>query len=490
MNNNKEKVVIEVGKMLSYPTEEFDYSPSEYYPEYIFSDIATKENEVYYLVRKTLIDMGLDKKNLGTELWNPLGELLKPGQTVIVKPNLVMHENKNKNLNSNELDCLVTHPSCIRAIVDYCVIALSDQNGGINGKIIIADAPMQGCNFNELVSKIHLDAVVKFYKDRGIDIALVDLRQYKTTFNKNKVIVGKEYTNSQGVTVHLGIRSMHSKSNSNGQYRVSDYSKDETALFHNNDIHDYEISEDILESDLLINLCKPKTHRLAGITASLKNTIGITYNKASLPHRTVGAIEEGGDAYMYKNWMKKIAERILNYKIVEENKEHIFRATLMRYCYGIFLVLGRLFGKDNYYIGSWYGNDTIWRTIIDLNYAVEYASEDGELYNESQRKILYLADMVIAGEHNGPVSPEPKELGVICGALDGFAMDSVICRMMGFETEKIPYLKAILHGDTWIKYMEPIIVSNIESFNGSINSVVFPEKWKFIPHDSWKDFLS
>ena len=81
-------------------------------------------------------------------------------------------------------------------------------------------------------------------------------------------------------------------STSNGIYQVSDYDKADTATFHHDTVHDYEINSDILQADVVINFCKPKTHRLAGITAAMKNMVGITYNKACLPHRSAGSVEE------------------------------------------------------------------------------------------------------------------------------------------------------------------------------------------------------
>lgn len=480
-------VCLERDKNAVYPTEKYFFSPSKDYPEYPFTDVAPEKNGVYALVRRSLKDLGMDEENYGTPSWNPLKQMLHPGQTVVVKPNFVMHENENRR--DHSMECLVTHPSCIRAIVDYCVIALTRKDGVLDGKIIIADAPMQGCKFDDLVQKVHLDALLSFYKNKEIAVSLIDLRQYQTTFNRNKVITGKRYTDSRGVIVHLGNKSMHCKSECNGQYQVSDYDQKETLAYHHGNVHDYELAEEVLRADLLINFSKPKTHRLAGITGALKNMVGAAYNKATLPHRTAGAKSEGGDAYLYRNWMKKVADCALTAKIRAENHGNIALATMLRYCYGVFLVAGRALGKDHYYIGSWYGNDTIWRTMVDLNYAVTYADKNGILHNEPQRKILYLADMITAGQRNGPVSPEPKQLGIICGAFDGAAIDSTICRIMGFQPEKIPYLRAIWNGDTWMEYREPLIVSNQEHYNGKLNSVDFPQSWRFLPHDAWKDVL-
>lgn len=68
-----------------------------------------------------------------------------------------------------------------------------------------------------------------------------------------------------------------------------------------------------MEADVIINIPKPKCHRLAGMTAALKNMVGVIYDKNSLPHRKIGSVEEGGDAYkkriylsiIWKCWMRR-----------------------------------------------------------------------------------------------------------------------------------------------------------------------------------------
>ena len=54
-----------------------------------------------------MIDLGLDADHIGSEQWNPLGEYVKPHDTVLIKPNLVKHINGS---NCGE-ECLYTHPS-------------------------------------------------------------------------------------------------------------------------------------------------------------------------------------------------------------------------------------------------------------------------------------------------------------------------------------------------------------------------------------------
>lgn len=187
------KVVIEHMNGIHYPLPDDNFNPDKCYPEYPFGskEISTKPNNAYELVRNCLADMGLDEKHHGTEQWNPLGAYIKPGDFVVIKPNLVMHVNENKHASENAFECLITNPACIRAICDYCIIAL---NG--SGRLMIGDAPMQGCDFDALLKKSSLPKVIDFYKGQGITVELKDFRQYQSKFNANKVIVDKKYNDT------------------------------------------------------------------------------------------------------------------------------------------------------------------------------------------------------------------------------------------------------------------------------------------------------
>src|SRR5436853_340924 len=45
------------------------------------------------MVRESLHLLRLDEANYGTAAWNPLGELISPGNRVLIKPNFVLHFN-------------------------------------------------------------------------------------------------------------------------------------------------------------------------------------------------------------------------------------------------------------------------------------------------------------------------------------------------------------------------------------------------------------
>ncbi|OUO79404.1 hypothetical protein B5F53_07930 [Blautia sp. An249] len=79
----------------------------------------------------------MPKDHYGKSNWDPLGEIVHPGDTVLIKPNLVIHKNLSGGVN-----CLTTHPSIIRAVLDYVLIALKNK-----GCVILRDVPVQSCDF-------------------------------------------------------------------------------------------------------------------------------------------------------------------------------------------------------------------------------------------------------------------------------------------------------------------------------------------------------
>src|ERR687892_1965531 len=91
----------------SYPSDP-PFHPDQGYPEYPFGDhLSSNSNHVYAAVRDSLRLLGLDSAHYGTPGWNPLGELIRPGNRVIIKPNFVLHT----HFSNLRFDSVVTHAS-------------------------------------------------------------------------------------------------------------------------------------------------------------------------------------------------------------------------------------------------------------------------------------------------------------------------------------------------------------------------------------------
>lgn len=486
--------LVEDSSIIKYPSNECHFSPSVCYPEYIWetNEISISENKVYDLVRKCLYLYGFDKENYGKREWNPLGKIIKQGDVVLIKPNWVENKNKNKQVSDN-LACLVTNPSVIRVIIDYTIIALQGT-----GRIVIGDAPMQGCDLQEVFRIAGYNELFQFYENKGIKIEVADLRKYSVSSLYQGVLSKPNLTkNDRGsVCIELGEQSMHAeKDDMMPKYKVSDYRMEDTNQYHCDGSHRYEVSRIPIEADVIINVPKPKMHRLAGMTAACKNFVGITYEKACLPHRIEGDKEHDADAFLrksiWKEWMHTFDEKRTEYSVCEKYN----RARICDWCRKGCYVIGSFISHDPYRIGSWYGNDTIWRTTVDLNYLLLYANKEGKLCGTPQRRILTIGDMIICGEKEGPVGPSPKQLGMVMLSENALLFDKVMCGIMGFSADKLPMF---CHSQTYKRFgydsvhmlNREKIISNIEGIDGKCaGEFAGKTEWRFEAHSCWKGHI-
>jgi hypothetical protein len=96
--------------------------------------------------------------------------------------------------------------------------------------------------------------------------------------------------------------------------------------------------------------------------------------------------------------------------------------------------------KTDYFGAGWYGNDTSWRMVMDLNKIVLYGKADGTLSDTPQRQLYSLCDGIVGGQGDGPLKPDPLNLGIVCFTNDSPWADVSLATLMGIEVEKIPLL--------------------------------------------------
>lgn len=467
------------------------FRPSEAFPELEDSCNFSEKNDVYAAVRKAFYMMDMDAEHYGQKEWNPLGEVISPGDTVLIKPNMVMDYNRS----GEGTDCLYTNPQVVAPVIDYVLIALRGK-----GKLIVGDAPMQECRFQKLVSESGYSELIDYYKNiRKTDIKLEDFRGLITT-EKGKHRKGVRYQsireNAYGKIINLGEKSafygFDEKHLSN--LRITNYSPDRLRQHHTGETQEYYVSGHVLDADVVIDMPKPKTHRKAGFTAAMKNMVGINVRKEYLPHHTIGAVEDGGDEYLKRSWLRKIDDKLYDMKNTCEGKAQYKRAFVLWYVAGALKVLASWIYHDEGE-GSWYGNETISKTIVDLNKILNYADKDGRIQRERQRRILHIGDMIVSGEKEGPVAPSPKNVGAIIISENAYGFDYVVGTMMGARIREIPFIKDAITANT--KY-ELLPKGNIQivSNNGSIDGLE-PDridnmhKWMFTATRGWKTkFLS
>ncbi|HEX4121056.1 MAG TPA: DUF362 domain-containing protein [Verrucomicrobiae bacterium] len=374
-----------------------------------------------------LLDELFENAGLGSGE-NPLGQFIKPGQTVLLKPNWVMHKNKS----SHGLDCLVTNASVVSAVLDYVLKASP-------GKVIVGDAPVQGCDFARLMQDGGYGPLQEHYRRIGAPVEWVDFR--RTTLDRSKT-VWKRATDLRGMDRYtlfdLASKSLLEPiSNTADRFRVTVYNPDLMRERHARGKHQYLVAREIMEADVVINLPKLKTHAKAGITAALKNVVGINGNKEFLPHHSAGGAKRGGDCYPGDSRLKLAAEYFLD----AANRRSGNANAAIRQFARVSSRLARVLGEDENLEGSWYGNDTIWRTCLDLNRILLYGREDGSLEKKPQRRVLTITDAVVCGQGDGPLAPIPKALGMLTLALNSAAADYVHAHLMGFDWTTVPVVK-------------------------------------------------
>ncbi len=466
------------------------YSPGVTWPEYqrISATFGDHPNEVYTAVRESLRLLGLDQEHFGSPKWNPLGKFIQPGNTVVIKPNFVRDF---RETSMNDANCLIVHGSVIRAVLDYAYLAL-----GGTGRLIIADAPQNDADFDNIRRIVKLDEIVDFYRTViGFPLEVYDLRQEAASKIDGVIVGHKKLPGDPAwyVKVNLGEHSAFSEiSHLCHKLYGAEYDRKELVNHHSNGVHEYLISKTVLEADCVISIPKLKTHKKAGLTANMKNLVGINGNKNWLPHHREGTPEQGGDQFNESSLLRS-TER--------------FTTAIFKRCFPLLgnfrkdiakpikFIGKKLFGdtdKDTVRSGNWFGNDTTWRMVIDLNRILFYADKEGRLSNRPVRRFFSVVDGIISGEGNGPLDPIPKPTGVILAGANPVAVDLTCARLMDFNYLKIPILYRSLEahplplvffpfGDVVAESNDPSFSHPVAAFKGQLLS--------FLPHFGWKGHI-
>lgn len=476
------KIFIEHQRVSVYPTDKYGFAPSEKYPEYQWNDISQEPNIVYRMVRNCLHGYGLDNDHYGTKDWNPLGKIIQKGDVVVIKPNWVEDKNENKK---GGMDCLVTNASVIRAVIDYAAIAL-----GGTGRLVVGDSPMPDCNLSILMEKAHYNAVWKSCKVRGIKIEIIDFREDIVTGFANKV---KPTDGDKEVIIDLGKESFFAETEYNvGKYRngIVDATKMNN-YYHTWGHHRYGISRTALDADVIINLPKPKTHRKAGYTAALKNYVGICSRKISIPHNVIGNEKDGGDTYFGPKLIFETEQKMRDFQNRLQTSEKNRKAFLVKCMRVPFWIFRKLTHKKFFGTGNWYKNDTIWRSVLDLNRIMIYTDKQGNLKDIPQRRFFSLGDMIVAGHKNGPLGPTPIKIGCLICSEDPVAFDLGVIRLMGLDYKWIPVLNKVPEIKTFKLQSELFkdicVRSNDRKLHGkSIEDMPIAPFGFFTPAEGWE----
>ncbi len=368
----------------------------------------------------------------------PFGRIIPRGARVVIKPNLVMHENQGPW----GIEPLITHPSLIRATVQAVLQSAASE-------VIVGDAPIQGCHFDELLRSTGLDKWAS--RLTSAEPRFRGIRDFRRTTCEflNGVRVASEnlVAEDRFVLFDLGSESLlEPVTDEEPSFRVTCYDPRLLANTHSPRRHQYLVARDVIDADVVINLPKLKTHKKAGITCALKNLIGINGNKEYLPHHRIGGSEAGGDCYPGGSRVK----RALEYTLDRQNMASSFASARL---WGevatnlnrVSMLAGDRLGVE----GSWSGNNTVWRTGLDLNRALLYGCSDGSLADTPQRVVIHVADAVVAGQGDGPLCAQPLEMGLIFAGNNAAAIDWIGAQLLGYEPQRIPIAREAFAQFRW-----------------------------------------
>jgi uncharacterized protein (DUF362 family) len=347
---------------------------------------------------------------------------------ILLKPNFVKHSN-----NPNDEICLRTHENFILAVLE---IILKRKPTSVT----IGDAPIQGCRWDKIANEQFLNQINFLSGRYKIDVTVKDFRRKVWDADNNGIPAEINSLNNY-LLFDLGKKSYLEPITMIGRnlFRVTQYNSTQINKSHHPGVHEYCIINDLFDSDLIISLPKIKTHQKTCFTGALKNIVGLNGDKDFLPHHRLGGTGIGGDCYPGNNFLKYWAERSLD--VANRNQGNIL--------YWFWLRMSSLLWNlalpgplDNLGAG-WYGNDTTWRMVMDLNEVIIYGKADGTLAYEPQRVLYSLCDGIIGGEGEGPLHPQPFPLGFVSFSNNSALTDLCFGRLLNLNENKIPLLRSV-----------------------------------------------
>jgi Domain of unknown function (DUF362) len=420
----------------AYPRAPF--APGEPFPELAGSDRSCDpDNRLFGMFRDLLRRAGWDADRFGSPDWNPLAHLVSGHRRIVIKPNLVLHRVGDLSCSINGL---VVHASVIRPLVDYLLLAARKLQQAL--EVIIADTPLQSADFDLLCEQNGLAELMRHYHALGEPVSLLDLRSEHAVINDSFLILERRPLPGDpagSVVVDLATTSLHySDARENVRYSIQDYDEGITRQNHCGLVHRYRFSRTILEADLVINLCKLKTHGKAGVTLAMKNIIGANVSKDYLPHFVPGSPRRGGDEFSSESAHQLVVRGVRDF--FNRHPALASAHRVLKRAASSFEAQRARGGEVNAYAGAWHGNDTVWRTIVDINRALRYADSAGQLCARPQRQVVYFVDGICGMEGEGPLKGADKHVGLMAVGDDPVEFDAKLAHFMGFDPVAVPHI--------------------------------------------------
>jgi len=367
------------------------------------------------------------RNHVRSVIGNRLPDADVAGKKVLLKPNWVREE-----LKDFEEYCLRTNDNLLLVVLEEILLRKPKE-------VMIGDAPIQGCYWEKMVHKV-MPEITACAAKYNIPVKTKDFRRIVFHPSTNSF---HDRTNDmeKGILFDLGSESFLEEicNDRRKPFRITQYPPSFLAEHHHSGVHRYCITPEFFEYDLIITLPKIKTHEKAGLTNALKILVGINADKNYLPHHRVGGTGLGGDCYQGSSILRRTAEYFLD--MANRNIGSSLYKPLGR----VAQIIWRLSSPTAEHTTSagWYGNDTTWRMVMDLNTIAKYGQADGTINWNNPRKIYSLCDGIIAGQGNGPLNPSPAPLGILMFTNNNALADISAAILMGINYNKVPLLRAL-----------------------------------------------
>jgi hypothetical protein len=217
--------------------------------------------------------------------------------------------------------------------------------------------------------------------------------------------------------------------------------------------------------------------------------VGVNTERNWLPHHTQGTPAQGGDQFPTSNWLRRTEFAVVR---------TLERASLRLPTAGPWLfrfaknVARPVFGSTQHTArgGGWHGNDTLWRTVLDINRALMYGTADGQLHPQPSKRRFVLVDGIVGGQGMGPVFADPVRCGVIIAGANAVATDAVATEVMGFDFRRVPYIDEAFRLTQYpLARFAPDaihVVSNVEAWTGPLDALRAAAPFAFEAPTGWR----
>lgn len=353
------------------------------------------QSSVYPLVEKAMMLLNKDNPE------NPLSAVISKGDTVAIKPNWGTQYLFPKP---------VTHPSVVVPVIEYAVKAGASRITLIEGPMTLyrsqkyfwGPAFVNAYGLIKEFQKRYPDVEFRFQDANDDQFLWVELND-ASTFAGAYDVPTLDHDGHTGFTRDLFFNVSDANGYNPGKYKLGIYA----------------IARSYLDSDVFIGVPKLKTHGWSGITAALKNLMGLNLRTTShfVQPEVMTEYEKMPDFALYR---ESPLRDVPHYTAASwKNNGFVSR---------------KLIG---------YENDVLWRSLCDLNRLIRYADKNGKIQPQFQRKYAVIVDAVIGTDRGGPVSPSTVETNAIVAGFDPVAVDAVCLRLMNWDYRQVPLVRNI-----------------------------------------------